>query len=147
MFILPECMSTLRFKIITPERVVYEKEIEQVSVPTTTGEITILPSHIPLISLLAPGELTIKDTEGTHVMAVMGGAVEVRSGNEVVILADHAERAEEIDVAKAEEARKRAEEKMSELKNMQDVDFAKLQAVMERELNRVRVGKKYRRLP
>lgn len=138
---------SIKFKIVTPERVVYEKEIRQVSIPTTTGEITILPNHIPLISTIAPGELKIFDDAGEQSIAIAGGAVEVRPGNEVVILADHAERAEEIDLLKAEEARQRAEDLMRQAKDAEDVDFAKIQAAMERELNRIRVGKKYRKLP
>ncbi len=137
----------ITLKIVTPERVVYEKEIQQVSVPTTTGEITILANHIPLISTLAAGELKILDQAGEHLIAVAGGAIEVRPGNDVIILADNAERAEEIDIARAEEARKRAEAEMQKAKQAEDIDFAKLQAIMERELNRVRVGKKYRKLP
>lgn len=142
-------MSTsakIKFKIVTPERVVYENDVLQVTIPTTTGEITILPNHVPLISVLSAGELRIKDRDGEHTIAVVGGAVEVRPESEVVILADNAERAEEIDIARAEEARKRAEEQMQQLKHTEDVDYAKLQAVMERELNRIRIGKKYRKI-
>lgn len=137
----------IHFKIVTPERVVYENDVLQVSLPTTTGEITILPNHVPLISVVSAGELNIKDAGGEHTIAIAGGAVEVRPGNEVVILADNAERADEIDVARAEEARKRAEEQMQQLKNAEDVDYAKIQALMDRELNRIRIGKKYRKLP
>lgn len=139
-------MANIKFKIVTPERVVYENDILQVSIPTTTGEITILPNHMPLISVVSAGELRIKDANGEQMIAVAGGAVEVKPGNEVVILADTAERVEEIDIARAEEARKRAEEQMQQLKNAEDVDYAKLQAVMERELNRIRIGKKYRKV-
>ena len=139
--------SSIKFKIVTPEHIVYENEISSVSIPTTTGEITILPNHIPLVSVVAPGEMKIKDASGEQILAIAGGFVEVRTNNEVVILADNAERADEIDVARAEAAHKRAEEAMQQAKNVQDVDFARLQAVMERELNRVRVGKKYRKLP
>jgi F-type H+-transporting ATPase subunit epsilon len=137
----------IKFKIVTPERVVYENDVLQVSIPTTTGEITILPSHVPLISVVSAGELKIKDASGEHTIAIAGGAVEVRTGNEVVILADNAERADEIDIARAEEARVRAEEQMQQLKNAEDVDYAKIQALMDRELNRIRIGKKYRKLP
>lgn len=138
---------SIKFKIVTPERIVYENDVLQVSIPTTTGEITILPNHMPLISVVSAGELKIKDVSGEHTIAIAGGAVEIKPGNEVVILADHAERADEIDLLRAEEAKMRAEEQMQKLKNIEDVDYAKLQAVMERELNRIRIGKKYRKLP
>lgn len=137
----------LKFKIVTPEKVIYENEISQISIPTMNGEVTILPNHIPLVSVLKAGELKIKDKDGEHNMAVSGGFLEVRGNNEIIILADHAERAEEIDLQKAEEARQRAEEQMKEVKNVQDVDYAKLQAVIEREANKMRIAKKYRKLP
>ncbi len=137
----------LKFKIVTPEKSIYENEIFQVTIPTMDGEITVLPNHIPLVSVLKAGELKFKDKDGEHQMAVSGGFLEVRGKNEIVILADHAERVDEIDMARAEEARKRAEEQMKNIKNVQDVDFAKLQAIMDRELNRLRVAKKYRKLP
>ncbi|MBU2542858.1 ATP synthase F1 subunit epsilon [Patescibacteria group bacterium] len=136
----------LSFKIATPERVVYEDEIKQVSIPTTSGEITILPNHIPLVSVVQAGELKIVDKDGEHVLAVAGGFLEVRDNNEIVILADNAERAEEIDLERAEEARQRALKEIEQAKSMENVDFAKLQAVIDREMNRIRVGKKYKRI-
>ena len=78
-------------------------------------------------------------------MAVSGGFLEIRGKNEVVLLADTAERAEQIDITKAEEAHKRAAEEMTTALNKQDVDFAKLQAVIDKEVNRIKVGKKYRK--
>lgn len=140
-------MSTLKFKIVTPEKVIYENEVLQVTIPTMSGEITILPNHIPLVSVLKAGELKIKDKDGEHDMAVSGGFLEVRGNNEIVILADHAERAADIDLQKAEEARQRAEEQMKSIKNVQDVDYARLQAVIDREANKLKVAKKYRKLP
>ncbi|MDP1709628.1 MAG: F0F1 ATP synthase subunit epsilon [Candidatus Komeilibacteria bacterium] len=141
-------MSTLNFKIVTPEKTVYENNgVFQVSLPTMTGEITVLPNHIPLVTVLKAGELKLKDNAGDQVIAVAGGFVEVKGENQIVVLADNAERAEEIDVARAEEARQRAEEEMAKIKNVQDVDFAKLQAIIDREMNRLRVARKYKNLP
>ena len=137
----------LKFKIVTPEKVIYENEIFQVSIPTTSGEITVLPNHIPLVSVLAAGELRIKDKDSEHHLAVSGGFLEVRGKNEVIILADNAERVEEIDLQKAEEAKQRAEEQMKNIKNVQDVDYARLQAAIDREVNKMRVAKKYRNIP
>ncbi len=138
----------LHFKIVTPERVAFEGNVVQVSVPTTSGEITILPHHIALVSVIAPGEMKVRDEHGQELLfAVSGGCVEVQPNNEVAILSDSADRVEEIDVAKAEEAHARAVAEMEKLKNVADVDFTRLQAVIERETNRVRVGKKYRQLP
>ena len=139
--------KSMNFKIVTPEKIVYQNEILQVSIPTMSGEITVLPNHIPLVSVLKAGELKIKDKDGEHNMAVSGGFLEVRGNNEIIILADHAERVADIDIAKAEEAKQRAEEQMKNIKNVQDVDYAKLQAVIDREVNKMRVAKKYRKLP
>lgn len=139
-------MNTIHFKIATPEKVVYEDDIFQVSIPTTTGEITVLPRHIPLVSILQAGELRIKDKEGEHLMAISSGFLEARANNEVIILADNAERADVIDIDRAEAARKRAEEEMAKAKGREDVDYARLQAVIDREMNRVRVGKKYKKI-
>ena len=138
--------KAIAFKIATPEAVIYEDEVFQVSIPTTSGEITVLPGHIPLISVIQAGELKIKDKEGDHVLAVAGGFVEITGPREIVILADNAERAEAIDIERAEAAKKRAEEQIAAIGDRQDVDFARLQAVLDRELNRIRVGNKYRNI-
>ncbi len=140
------CMSTIHFKIATPEKVVYENDILQVSIPTTTGEITVLPHHSPLVSILQAGELKLKDDKGEQIIAVSSGFLEVRANNEVIILADNAERADLIDIDRAEQARKRAEEEMSKAKAGENVDYARLQAVIDREMNRVRVGNKYKKI-
>lgn len=137
-------MGTLKLKIATPEKIIYENDILQVSIPTTTGEITVLPHHIPLVSVLIAGELKIRDVSGDQVIAVAGGFLEIRGNNEVIILADNAERAEDIDINRAQQARLRAIQEMEEAKNRQDVDYAKLQAVIDREMNRVRVANKYK---
>lgn len=136
----------LKFKIVTPEKIIYEDSIFQVSIPTMDGEITVLPNHIPLVSVLKAGELKIKDKEGEHHIAVAGGFLEVRGNNEIIILADNAERAEEIDIQRAEEARKRAEERIKAAEKEQNIDFARLQATLDREMNRIRVGKKYKKI-
>ena len=138
--------NTIHFKIATPEKVVYEKDILQVSIPTTTGEITVLPHHSPLVSILQAGELKIKDQNGEQVIAVAGGFLEVRANNEIVILADNAERVEQIDIDRAQEAKTRAEEQMAIVKGKENVDYARLQAVIDREMNRIRVGKKYKKI-
>jgi len=138
----------IKFKIVTPEKVIYENDhIEQVTAPTTTGEITILPNHTPLITILNPGELVFKEKEQLHHFAVAGGFLEVRENNEIVILADNAENVDQIDIDRAQLAREKAVAQMSEIKNREDVDYARIQAVIDRETNRIRLGNKYRRLP
>lgn len=133
------------FKIVTPEGIIYEDKVEKVTVPTTSGEITILPRHIPLVSILRAGELTaFKNNHPIH-MSVAGGVIEVQGQNKVYILADSAERAEQIDIERAEAARRRAEELMKQKEHQTDVDFAKLQAMIDREMARIKVAKKYKR--
>lgn len=139
---------TLSFSIVTPDGVVYEDDqVAQVSIPTTTGEVTILPHHIPLLSVLAPGELRIKKTDGHEAgIAVSSGLLEVMSGNKIRILADTAERAEHISLERAEEARARAEQLLREVKTGDEVMFARLQAKIEKELARAGVARKYRKI-
>lgn len=135
----------IKFKIVTPEGSVYEDEVSQCTIPTMSGEITVLPNHIPLVSILKTGEIRFIDKDGDHAIALAGGFLEVRGNNELIILADNAERAEEIDIERAEEARKRAEELLKQSENEADVDFARIQAMMDREMNRIKVGKKWKK--
>ena len=102
-------IDKINIKITTPERVVMSDEVDGVVLPTAMGEIGILPHHIPLVALLAPGEIRVKKNNEELLLAVSGGFIEVQP-TRVVVLADTAEHAEEIDEQRAEEARKRAEE-------------------------------------
>jgi F-type H+-transporting ATPase subunit epsilon len=134
--------SQIKFKIVTPEKTVFEDSVDQITLPTQEGEITVLPEHIPLIVVLAPGELTVKQGGKEIAMAVSGGIVEVRK-NELTILADTAERAEEIDLARAEEARQKAEKLKDEKIRMDETEYAAVAALMERNLARIRVARKH----
>ncbi len=140
-------MSLLSFKIITPEKVIFSAEVDQVSLMTTTGEITVLPQHIPLVTVLQPGELRYKKDGQEFPLAVSGGFAEVKADSSLVILADTAEHATEIDLTRAEEARDRAMQTMQTARATDDVSYAALQVALERALNRVKVGNKYRNLP
>jgi len=135
-------MSKITLEIVTPERVVYSDEIDQVSLPTPQGEITILPHHIPLISALSAGELIVRKGDIDVPMAISSGFVEVRP-DKVVVLADTAERAEEIDVTRAEEARKKAERLLT-TKRADQKEFAAVMVNIEKELARMRVAEKHR---
>ena len=136
----------IKFEIATPERVVLKEDILQVSVPTMEGEITVLPQHLPLVSLLKPGVLELKRLDGSiEIISVSGGFIEVLL-DKVIILADTAERAEEIDITRAEEARLRAEESLKGLRNIDSVEFAQVSAMLEKELARARTAKKWRSL-
>ena len=138
----------LKLKIVTPERLILEEMVDQVSVPTTEGEITILPEHIPLIAGLASGDV-VAFANGEHVpMAVVGGFLEVKNneeGNtEVAILADFAEHVSEISDTAIEKAKARAEELRKQMENKEHVDFEHFEAELERSLNRVKIADKWR---
>lgn len=133
----------INFEITTPEKVVYSDQIDEVVLPTPNGEIGILPNHIPLVSLLSAGEIRVKKGDDVTYMAVSGGFIEVRP-DKVIVLADTAEQAEEIDEAKAEEARKKAQE-LSREKRADAREFAALSAKIEKELARLKVAKRRRR--
>jgi F-type H+-transporting ATPase subunit epsilon len=132
----------IKFKIVTPERTVFEDEIDQVTLPTQEGEITVLANHIPLISVLQAGELVAKKGGEEIAMAVSGGMVEVRS-NEITILADTAERAEEIDLARAEEAKQKAEKLKDERIQTDEAQYATAAAILEKNLARIKVARKH----
>lgn len=133
----------LNIQITTPERIVYKAEVEQISLPTTTGEITILPHHLPLVSVLSQGEIRVIEAGKELFFACSGGFVEIKPDNSVIILADNAERAEEIDEARAEQARERAHKLMQE-KFSDDVEYAAISSKLERELARLRIVRKHR---
>jgi F-type H+-transporting ATPase subunit epsilon len=135
----------IKFKIATPEKVVYQDEIDQITLPTTTGEITILPNHLPLVSTLKAGEVLIKKDKLEIPLAVSGGFLEF-ADNQLTILADTAERIEEIDEARAEQGRAKAKESMEKRQDQEAVDFTALSAKMEKELARLKVARKYRHL-
>ncbi|MEK7625718.1 MAG: ATP synthase F1 subunit epsilon [Patescibacteria group bacterium] len=137
----------MKFQIITPERTVSSEEITQVTVPTADGEITVLNNHIPLVSVMKPGELRYLKNGEESSLAVSGGFVEVKNDGSVVILADTAEHAHEIDLTQATEAHDRAVKLMAEARHGEDVDYTALQTKIEKELSRLRVGNKYRKLP
>jgi F-type H+-transporting ATPase subunit epsilon len=128
-------------EIVAPERRVLEDDVDEILVPTPTGQIGILPRHAPLLTLLSPGELRLKKGSVETAVAIGGGFLEV-ADNRVAILADSAERAEEIDVARAEEARRRAVERL-ELRS-REMDLERAQAALRRALARIRVAERVR---
>jgi len=134
-------MAAIEFKIVTPERVVYQETVDQVSLPTKEGEITILPHHVALVTVLKAGEVIVKKGVAQTSLAIFGGFVQVKN-NEVVVLTENAERAEEIDEARAEAARARAQQLMAEAKSRDDVDYSRLVSKLERELTRLKVARK-----
>ncbi len=137
-------MKLLDFELTTPERVAVRAKIRQVSIPTTEGEITVLPDHLPLVAPIQSGELRLVDEKGEEMLlAVSGGFVTVHPGNRLAILADTAERAEELDFKIIEEAVKRAEQVLAE-KHDDAERFADATAHLAREMARWKVVRKHR---
>lgn len=134
----------MKIEIITPEKVSYSEEADQVSLPTAEGEITILPNHISLLTQLLPGELSIRKGDQTIVMASGGGFAEI-TGNKVSIATDLALKSEEINEKQAEEARKRAEEAMKDRERLSEEEFALTAASLQKALAQLRVKRRHRR--
>jgi len=132
----------IKLDVVTAERLVYSDEADIVIIPGIDGEMAVLPHHAPLMTTLQPGELRARKGSEEYSLVVTGGFVEVRPDH-VTILADAAERAEEIDIARAEAARKRAEEKLA--KHAPDIDLAREQAALQRSIARLKVAEKIRR--
>lgn len=133
----------LTLQIITPERVVFEEAgVDSVTLPGSEGELTILPRHAPLMTGLRPGALTFRKGGNEIDVALSGGFVEVRE-NKVIVLADTAERSDEIDAARAEEARRRAASRLATREDVMDV--ARAVAALERATARLKVIERRRR--
>lgn len=133
----------MHFELITPERVVFREEVEQVTLPTAMGEITLLPRHIPLVANLIPGIIRLKKNREEDEIAVSGGFIEVGQ-DKIKVLADTAERGHELDISVIEAAKERAEKVMREAVRQDDASYAAAAAALERELARYKVAKKYR---
>jgi F-type H+-transporting ATPase subunit epsilon len=133
----------LTLQIITPERVLIEEEgVASVTLTGIEGEMTILPSHAALMTELRPGPLYFRRGGDEVDVALSGGFMEVRD-DKVVVLADTAERSDEIDLARAEEARQRAQNQLASREG--DMDIALVMAALERAQARVRVAERRRR--
>lgn len=134
----------MKIEIITPEKVSYSETADQISLPTAEGEITILPGHIPLLTQLLPGELSIKKGNQTIIMVSGGGFAEIND-NKVSVATDLAQKSEEIDEKAAEEARKRAEEALKNRERLSEEEFALTAASLQNALAQLRVKRRHRR--
>jgi len=132
----------IKFKIVTPERTVTEEMVDSATIPTADGEITILPNHRSYIATLRTGELMLRKGKEENYIYVSGGFIEFNN-NELVVLADAAERAEEIDLKLAEVAKKRAEEIKKQEITLDDEEYARVAAAIERESARIKIAKKH----
>ena len=138
-------MPTMQLDIITAERVVYSDQVSVVVAPGIEGELGILPHHAPLLTTLQPGEIrVVKEGEEDTFIAVSSGFLEVMA-NKVVILTDTAERAEEIDEARAQEAVQRAQESLEH--RTTDMDLERAMASLRKSQSRLKVVRRRRARP
>ncbi len=137
----------LKLKIVTPEKLILEDTVDQVTIPTTEGEITILPDHVSLIAGIASGDV-VAMAHGEHIpMAVVGGFLEVKNidgQTEVAILADFAEHVVDITDIAIEKAKARSLELQKLVENKGIVDFEHFETELERSLTRVKIADKWR---
>lgn len=135
-------MSPIRLDIVTAERLVFSDDVDVIVAPGIEGELGILPYHAPLMTILRVGELRARRGKEEFSLAISGGFLEVRS-DRVIALVDAAERAEEIDITRAEAAKRRAEEVLSQ--HPPGMDTARAEAALRRSLVRLKVAEKRRK--
>ena len=133
----------LLLEIVTPERQVFSDQVDSVVVPGAEGELGVLPHHAPLVSTLGVGELRIRKGGSEESFAIVGGFLQVRP-DKVVVMAETADIASEIDIAKAEEARREAERAL-EGGYQEGADLAAARAALQQALLRIRVAERRRR--
>jgi F-type H+-transporting ATPase subunit epsilon len=133
-------MSSLKLDIVTAERIVYSEDVDVIIAPGQEGQLGILPHHAPLMTILQSGELVVRRGSQEDTLAISGGFLEVRP-DRVIILADSAERAEEIDIERAEAARKRAEERLRDRK-VAGLDELRAASALRRAIARLSVAEK-----
>ncbi len=135
-------MATIRLEIVTPEKMVLSDDVDAILAWGIEGQLGILPHHAPLMTMLQPGDLMYRKENREEYMTISGGFLEVRP-DKVVVLADACERAEEIDVARAEAAKQRAQEALKTAVTGPDAALA--EAALRRSLARLKAIEKIRR--
>jgi F-type H+-transporting ATPase subunit epsilon len=131
--------DTFQLEIVTPEKMVVRDQAEEMQIPGKNGYLGILPGHAPLISELAVGEISYRNGGTTHHLSVAWGFAEVLP-DKVTVLAETAERADEIDVKRAQEAKQRAEERLKS--GNTEVDYSRAEVALQRAESRLDVAEK-----
>jgi F-type H+-transporting ATPase subunit epsilon len=132
--------NTLKLEIVTPDAKVYSEDVEMVTLPGVEGEMGIYPQHVPLMTQIVPGEIVARKGGEDYFLAVGEGFVEI-TGEHVAVLADMAVRAENIDEAKAEEARRRAEARLAE--HLGDEEAAIVHTSLAKSLAQLKVKRRH----
>jgi F-type H+-transporting ATPase subunit epsilon len=138
-------VATFKLEIVTAERMIFSNDVSAVIAWGVEGQLGILPHHAPLMTMLQPGDLMIRKDKEEEYVAISGGFLEVRP-DKVIILADACERVDEIDIARAEEAKKRAQETLKTAAPL-TIDTAAAEAALRRSLARLKVAERKRRQP
>jgi len=133
--------DTLKFEIVTPTAVVYSKDVHMVTLPAVEGQIGIYPHHVPLLTRIVPGEVIVSRDGQDEFLAIGGGLVEV-TGDSVAIVTDMAVAAKDIDEARAEEARQRAQARLNE--KVENEEVATVNAMLARSLAQLKVKRRHR---
>ncbi|MGV3771298.1 MAG: F0F1 ATP synthase subunit epsilon [Verrucomicrobiales bacterium] len=133
--------QTLKLEIVTPEAVTYSEDVDMVTLPAAQGEMGIYPMHVPLMTQITSGEVTVRKNGQDYFLAVGEGFVEI-TGDRVAILTDMAIKADDIDEAKAEEAKKRAEARLQE--KLTDEEVANVNAALMHSLAQLKVKRRNR---
>jgi F-type H+-transporting ATPase subunit epsilon len=133
--------AKLALEIVTPDRALVREEVDEVQLPGSQGYLGVLPGHTPLLTMLKVGELWYRIGQEKHYLAIAGGFVEVLP-DRVTVLAQIAERAQEIDVARAETAKQRAEERLA--RPSQDIDLDRARIALTKSLVRLQVATRAR---
>ena len=134
--------NTLKLEIVTPEAKTYSEDVEMVTLPAVEGEMGVFPQHVPLMTQIVPGEVIVRKEGRDHFLAVGEGFVEI-TGERVAIMTDMAIRAENVDEAKAEEARHRAEARLAE--KLDDEEAAMVSAALAHSLAQLKVKRRQHR--
>ncbi len=134
-------MSQLNLKILTPEKEIFNGEVNMVTVPSAEGELGILPYHANLMAKIIPGELRIKKGDKTDVLAIGGGFLQMVD-NTLTVMTDLAVEEREIDERAVEEAKKRAEQALTD--KLSDEEYAETVAILEKSLAQLKVKRRHR---
>ena len=140
-----DLVHMIHLQIITPEKIVFDDEVDQVTLPTTTGEITVLPNHIPLITSIEPGELIYKKSQKFTRMAAGFGFAQISAQN-AKILVDLAAPEEELEEKAIEEARKKAEEALKQKHLLAEEEYATAAATLQKALVQLKIKRRHRRV-
>ena len=141
--LIPALPTRIQLQIVSADRALVNETVDEVEIPGWDGYFGVLPGHTPLLALLGAGELWYRQSDVKHYFVIAFGFAEVQP-DRVTILAQIAEKADEIDLARAEAAKKRAEERLAPAAGKQ-VDKSRARAALERAVNRLKVAQKYKK--